>query len=687
MTSAPCSALAVLCVAVAVEAQAATPPLQAAQAEFSATAGSPFQAAVLAVRPRIFVRKDGFEGLTVTRLRAAAASEEFKAVRGKWRAKPLGRALLWMIDGKAEDLEAAVAGLKKMNVGGGSWSGRGLDLMNLATLYDWLYEELDQPTRRAVEKRIVAAADDAVQHITRGRAPFFYSRTPGALAGVTLAGIALKGVHPKAEEYLALLRTWGVNDFFQAYHWVDGAATGASYTMYYTYVDLPAICAAWWSATGRNPAPWIREQQGDWLGGIVRFYLWSMRPGFAFTDINDLFRPLWNSHDQFCQGLDIAAYVTRDGQGRAWAQRWLGRFGPALYHTEYGHRFLFRAAAPPAKPLTDLPLAELFGRDSCGYGFFRSAWPAPGEPDEATHVFFRMGDPMNVHGGVAAGEFQVFRHAPLAGRSGTYGSYDSPSDQYHRNCISTNVVLFTEAGKEDDRGDQNTRRGLKSDHRTWQQWLDIRERSGHDVAHITDWQVGQGEARCRGDLSKANPNSKCRRWIRELVWLGYRHLVVLDIVETAGPAIRRPWQLHCPAAPDVGDRLLTVTNEAPDHRWADAALKPRHRRATLFCRTLAPKDYTLVVNAKDGARAFGPDGHAAGEATGNAFHRQFGTYVVQIDPGTTTDHTVFLHVLTAADADRAAAPEASCRHVPPRQVEVTVGGLSTTLAVPEWFRP
>ena len=132
---------------------------------------------------------------------------------------------------------------------------------------------------------------------------------------------------------------------------------------------------------------------------------------------------------------------------------------------------------------------------------------------------------------------------------------------------------------------------------------------------------------------------------------------------------------------------LAVTNEAPDHQWADAALKPRHRRATLFCRTLAPKDYTLVVNARDGARAFAPDGQAAGDVPGNPFHRQFGKHVVQVDPGTADDRTVFLHVLTAADADAAAAPEASCRLVRPGRAQVTVGGLSTTLEVPEWFRP
>ena len=117
---------------------------------------------------------------------------------------------------------------------------------------------------------------------------------------------------------------------------------------------------------------------------------------------------------------------------------------PRSITPEYAHNLIFRDTTLAPKPLTELPLAELFGRESCGYGFFRSEWPKEDEPDAATHVFFRCGDPLDVHGGVAAGEFQVFKHAPLAARSGRYASYDSPPDQYHRNCISTNVVLFTD---------------------------------------------------------------------------------------------------------------------------------------------------------------------------------------------------------------------------------------------------
>ena len=660
-------------------------PIRASGPAPAATEGNPFEAPVLDVRPRVFLRADGFEGLTVAKLRQAAATPEFAAVRAKWRARPIGRALEWMIGTRRDDLDAAVAGLKKMDAASGSWSDRGLALVELAALYDWLYAALDEPTRRDAAARIEKAADAGVEHIRGGQAPFFYSRTPGALAGVALSGIALKGVSPKADGYLALFREWGVGDYFKACEWSDGAATGATYTFFYTFVDLPSVCAAWWSATGRNPAPWIRANQGDWLDRMATHYLWYMRPGFAFTDINDQSRPLWGTHDQFCQGLDIASYVTRNGYARAWSKRWLGRFGPALYHTEYAHNFIFRDPTLAPRPLADLPHAELFGRASCGYGFFRSGWPADGQPDTATHVFFRMGDPMDVHGGVAAGEFQVFKYAPLAARGGRYGSYDSPEDQYHRNAVSTNTLLFTDPSAPDDRGDQSTRRGLKTDHKTWAEWLAIRERSGLDVAAITLWDPAPGLARCRADLTRTNPPAKCRHWTREFVWLADRHLVVLDLVEKASPAVRCQWQLHAGAPPTIGDHAITVTNRAPDARWADPALQPKDPQGRLFCRILVPADYRLVLHAGGKAEAFDPAGRSRGSDPGNPYHLKYGSNVVQVEPAAPAARTAFLAVLTATEAAQAAPPKVSVRITRPGEIEVSADGAAVRLDVPAWF--
>lgn len=658
-----------------------------ALAEADAAERNPFNSAVLDVRPRIFLRDGGFEGLTVERLRARIGKPEFAGARQKWRARPMGRGLLWLLEGSREDLDAAIAGLKQMEASKGSWSDRGPALIQLAALFDWLYEDLDEATRLETIRKIENAANDATHQIHDGQAPFFYSRTPGALAGLCVAGLALSGVSENADDYLRTFREYGVDEFFKAYQWVDGAATGATYTMSYTYVDLPAICAAWWSATDHNPADWIEAEQGDWLGGIVRFYLWYMRPGFAFTHINDQFRRSWDSHDEYCQGLDIAAYVTRDGYGRSWSERWRGRFGRALYHQEHAYNLIFHNTSLARKPLTDLPLAELFGRDSCGYGFFRSEWPKENEPDVATHVFFRCGDPMNVHGGVAAGEFQIFKHTPLAASSGRYGSYDSPPDQYHRNCVSTNVVLFTNPAVPDDRGDQHTCKGLKTDHRNWAEWFEIRQRHGMDVAQILDWQVRPGEARCRADLTKTNPLDKCRRWIREFVWLANKHLVVLDVVQTAEPGIRRQWQLHMPTRPKIGDRLLTVTSRAPQLNWSDPKLKPKSQEGRLFCQTLLPHNYRLILYDDGKAEAFASIGTSLGPVEGSPFHREFGQQLVQIDPGNDHTHTLFLHVLTATESDEVTPPRVSFRLSEPGKLVVFVDGNETRLAVPKWFAP
>jgi hypothetical protein len=656
-----------------------------ATAAAPATEGNSFDAEVLDVRPRVFLRNGPFEGLTIEKLRTRIDEPEYAGVRKKWRARPMGRALRWMLDGRQDDFDAAVAGLERMDAAGGTWSDRGLALVRLATLFDWLYEDLDEPTRRETIQKIEQAADAAARHVRGGHAPFFYSRTPSALAGLCVAGLALSGVSNKAEGHLQAFRKYGVDEYFKAYGWVDGAATGATYTLYYTYTALPTICAAWWSATDHNPADWIRSEQEDWLDGIVRFYLWYMRPGFAFTNINDQFRGNWQSHDEFCQGLDIASYVTRNGHGRAWSERWFGRFGRDLYHPAYAHNFVFRDTTLSRSPLTALPLAELFGRDSCGYGFFRSDWPKDNQPDSATHVFFRCGDPMDVHGGVAAGEFQVFKYAPLAARSGRYSSYDSPPDQYHRNCISTNVVLFTDPADPDDRGDQNTRRGLKTDHKTWEEWMRIRQRNQMDVARIIDWQAGPTEARCRADLTDTNSDEKCQQWIREFVWLANKHLVVLDIVQTPTPEIRRQWQLHAASRPDVGDRLLTIANRSPEQNWADPALKPKSDEGRLFCQTLLPRQYRLILHNEGKAEAFDPTGKPLGPVDGNAYHQQYGQKVVQINPGNMRTKTVFLHVLTAVKTTELIPPKATYRVDKHGQIELTVDGAKTSLVVPKWF--
>jgi hypothetical protein len=226
---------------------------------------------------------------------------------------------------------------------------------------------------------------------------------------------------------------------------------------------------------------------------------------------------------------------------------------------------------------------------------------------------------------------------------------------------------------------------LKHDHKTWADWLAIRERYDLDVARVLDWKVADGEARCRANLTAANPKSKCQIWIRELVWLADKHLIVLDIIETTSPGIKSQWQLHCPTKPQISDHQITISNRPPERSWAEPMFKPDSEEARLFCQTVAPRDYTLLLHADGKVRAFRADGRYQGTCEGNPYHQKFGSNVVQIETAGRIRQKVFLHVLTATDKSESAPPKTELRLVSTGQVELRIGNAKTILAVPKWF--
>ena len=137
--------------------------------------------------------------------------------------------------------------------------------------------------------------------------------------------------------------------------------------------------------------------------------------------------------------------------------------------------------------------------------------------------------------------------------------------------------------------------------------------------------------------------------------------------------------------PDIGDRQLTLTNRPPERRWANPALKPKSEEGRLFCQTLLPRQYRLILHNEGKAEAFDPTGKPLGPVEGNAYHRKHGQKVVQIDPGNARTQTIFLHVLTAVETEELNPPKATYRVSEDGQIELTVDGATTNLAVPEWF--
>lgn len=196
--------------------------------------------------------------------------------------------------------------------------------------------------------------------------------------------------------------------------------------------------------------------------------------------------------------------------------------------------------------------------------------------------------------------------------------------------------------------------------------------------------MDQNQARCRADLSGANPKDKCSTWIRELVWLANKHLIVLDIVESPREQARRLWQLHSVTAPTLGNRTITIANRPPDRKWADPRLKPESEEATLTCQTLMPEKYTVILHNGGKAQAFDPAGNSAGAAAANSYHLKYGQNVIQLDPGQEDRRLIFLNVLTATGKGERQGGQATLKFLKPGQLQVTVDGASAVLSVPEW---
>jgi hypothetical protein len=136
-----------------------------------------------------------------------------------------------------------------------------------------------------------------------------------------------------------------------------------------------------------------------------------------------------------------------------------------------------------------------------------------------------------------------------------------------------------------------------------------------------------------------------------------------------------------PTRPQVEDRLLTVVDRAPEKTWANAALQPPTRAGRLFCQTLLPRQYRVILHGDGRAEAFTADGRPLGATDGNAHHLEYGRHVVQIDPGDDGTKTVFLHVLTATGGAQAEPPKAICDAAGSRAIDVTVDGETVRLDV------
>jgi len=617
-------------------------------------------------RPRLMWRMKAWDGPSIDKTRDWMERPEYKQQAADLSRSAIGQAMRYHLLKDEDAGKKAVAALKKLPAIPkikGSPTYIGENVTEKAAIYDWMHDhpDLDAAARKTLIAYFEAHGDFFKRYLSPGCTPF-YCRNTGALSGLTAIAIALHGESDKAPGYLAHAFKYLRENAGTIREVEDGATGGASYGLFHQFTDLAHTVAMWRSGTDWDAARWIRENQGDWLRRQVLYQIWITYPNGWYYKDGDIWGGSHTDRYEARMQIDAVTGMYGDGIGRAHALEMRKRWGKATYYHSYVWMFyLYNNPEIEPVPKTELGLSEVFSPRLHGVVCWRDSW----KPD-ATVVHFKCGDNVDHHGTYDAGKFQVFKHAPLAIKNGHYKGYKSSKHWYYKSAWSANVVVF----------DGPQRHGHQpfldfDGYTSWKTWKARRDKA---IKHpptgvLLETEANDRYARALGDLTGATyPTGSS--WTREMVFLGYRYVLVLDRVVPGKDTTTR-WLLHSINSPKVDEkaRLVTIDND----------------KGRLFCKTLLPEGAT-VQSVGGAEKAFV---HKTGKGVERSwpFYRarkkgaQLGVGRVDVVPPDPAAECIYLHVLYPTVTAVTAMPACSLARKEAELV-VTVGKDSFTFKNP-----
>ena len=617
----------------------------------AATPARPPVPAVRKDRPRVFLRAKAWTGPSVERIKEWMKQPEYQT-----RAKKMGPgkyekyegfnnrlAILWMMKGDEAAGRLALKRYQAHRISGNTPSYWGISATRAAALWDWLHDhpDWDKESRAEKLKQLEWWGNHAMKYLRGRPATPFYSRQSGAFCALTCIALAIHGDSPKGEELVKFSHDYLVNKFGTIRQMEDGATGGGTYGYMHEFNDLACLAAAWRSATDWDAAKWIQEHQGDWLRRQMLFQIWTTYPNGWFVKDGDIWGGAHSDRSKFRMPIDIVAGIYGSGPGRAFALRMAKRWPkwdgwPSDYHTAYLWQFfVFNDPTLKPQPLSTLGRAAVFSPKLHGLVCWRSSWN-----DDATIVHFKCGESVDHHGTWDQGKFTIFRETPLAIKNGAYIGYKSSHHRYYKSPWSANCVVFTGPKFVG----QQPHIDFDGSH-SWAEWKTARDAryKRPPTGVLIETEATDTCARALGDLSASVPGPTT--WTRELVFLGYKYLIVLDRVKADGAQVdRHRWTLHTVNEPKVDGPLAVADNGA----------------ARLFCRTLLPANAKLTKVGGPG-HEFDYNGSNRVPKGKQEFlpEKMMGAWRLDVEPADGAKECVYLHVLVPTDTKTDTMPDCS----------------------------
>jgi len=319
-----------------------------------------------------------------------------------------------------------------------------------------------------------------------------------------------------------------------------------------------------------------------------------------------------------------------------------------------------------------LPKSMVFGPDSWGQVYIHSDWG----PD-ATFISYRVGNTFAHHGHYGSGHFTLFKGAPLAITSGTYGGYTSPHRlNYAIRTVSKNSILVLRPNEK-----VKPNRFFKTNVADGGQRIVMP--TGSVVTSVENWNENIGEGRhyeggkilvyknaepdfvyINSDLTRAynskyyddnGGDGKVNLVNRQLVYLySDDALVVYDVVESTKADYIKKWLLHCWAKPEtIKEKVLIGEINNGILQSSDSIATIDNGKSKLMVERLLPEDgifrkvggpdYRYYVEADGDETKL--DGINFTEGANEKPWFDAGMWRLEVQPRTPRTHDQFLVVL------------------------------------------
>ncbi|MDD4891603.1 MAG: heparinase II/III family protein [Phycisphaerae bacterium] len=618
-------------------------------------------------RPRLVLRAKAWDGPSVERTKGWLSRPEYQENLKALKSDGVSGAYRYQVLGDEEAGKKCVAWLKGLKVPekspGDSPSYTGEALLYDAMVYDWMRDHPDfakEEDRKAAVAYLEWWGELFKKHNSPGVVPF-YSRNAGASLGLAAIAIALHGDSPKADGFLAHAYKDFTENIGTIRQMEDGATGGSSYGIIHEFQACANATAAWRAGTDWDAAKWIKDKQGNWLERQMLYQIWAVYPNHWYWKEGDT----WSAKDsnEHTLSLLVISDMYKNGFGRANLdsihKRWT--FRNAYYGWRIFWWFLYNNPDVASKPLDGLGKADVFSPKLHGYVCWRDSWA-----DDATVIHFKTGDNVDHHGTWDTGKFTIFKYSGLAIKNGWYAQpYKSSKHLYYKSCWSANVVIF------DGPKSHGWQKGMDDldGYASWPTWKAKRDTLWPVAGVLKTHEANDKFARAVADLSGSTwPDNST--WIRELVFLGYKYLLVLDRVKP-GAGVNTRWILHSVDEPKIdGDkRLVTIDNG----------------KGRLFCQTLLPDGAKIEKVGAPGKSFFHKNlkgVETSWDFNGKKGEDMLGVGRFDVVPADPSAECVYLHVLFPTDTGTAAMPACSVEKKGADLV-VKVGELTYTFAQPQ----